>query len=111
MVEFVLLVLASWRLTSLIVQEDGPFEIFARLRRLIGVRYDEYNQPIIYTNTFARGITCVWCASMWVSFLASFLSPYSANVRTFIFNWLGISALVIAVNETIDWIGRASRRV
>jgi hypothetical protein len=58
------LVLATWRLTSLLVWEDGPFEVFARLRRLLGVRYDEKSQAV-GTNWFAKGVICPACASVW----------------------------------------------
>ena len=62
--ELVVLALATWRLTSLLVWEDGPFEVFARLRHMLGVRYDE--QSIAYgTNWFAKGVVCPACASVW----------------------------------------------
>lgn len=62
--ELVVLALATWRLTSLLVWEDGPFEVFARLRHLLGVRYDETNQPY-GANWFAKGVVCPACASVW----------------------------------------------
>lgn len=62
--EVVVLALATWRLTSLLVWEDGPFEMFARLRHLLGVRYDETS--LAYgTNWFAKGVVCPACASVW----------------------------------------------
>lgn len=64
LLEFVVLALATWRLTSLLVWEDGPFEMFAKLRHLLGVRYDEGNQPY-GSNWFAKGVVCPACASVW----------------------------------------------
>ena len=61
---FLTLALATWRLTSLLVWEDGPFEIFARLRLHLGVRYDDMSQPY-GKNWLARGIACPACASVW----------------------------------------------
>lgn len=67
MLEFVILALATWRLTSLLVWEDGPFEVFARLRHRLGVRYNESN--VAYgTNWFAKGVVCPACASVWFGF-------------------------------------------
>jgi hypothetical protein len=63
-VELVVLALATWRLTSLLVWEDGPFDIFARLRHGLGVRYDETGQRY-GTNWFAKGVICPACASVW----------------------------------------------
>jgi len=62
--EIVVLSLATWRLTSLLVWEDGPFEVFAKLRYFLGVRYDETSQPY-GTNWFAKGVVCPACASVW----------------------------------------------
>jgi hypothetical protein len=62
--EFVVLALATWRVTSLLVWEDGPFEVFARLRHGLGVRYNESN--VAYgTNWLAKGVVCPACASVW----------------------------------------------
>lgn len=64
MLEFVVLAFATWRLTSLLVWEDGPFEVFAKLRCRLGVRYDEHS--VAYgSNWFAKGVVCPACASVW----------------------------------------------
>jgi len=51
----ILAVLAVWRVTHLIVAEDGPWDLFVRLRRggtAIGL---------------GRLLTCFYCASVWVA--------------------------------------------
>lgn len=68
MLEIIILALATWRLTSLLVWEDGPFEVFARFRRKCGVRYDESNMAY-GTNWFAKGLICPACASVWFGIL------------------------------------------
>jgi len=65
-VSMLVLVLACWRLTSLMVKEDGPFGMFAKLRHLIGVRQVEGSTTPYGTNVFAEGLSCVWCCSVWV---------------------------------------------
>jgi hypothetical protein len=62
--EFIILALATWRLTSLLVWEDGPFEVFAKLRYRLGVRYDDLSQAY-GTNWLAKGVVCPACASVW----------------------------------------------
>lgn len=48
--------LATWRLASLIVYEDGPFEMFTRLRSIKAL----------------EGVTsCLWCASVWTGTLVA----------------------------------------
>jgi hypothetical protein len=64
LLRFVILALATWRMTSLLVWEDGPFEMFARIRHVLGVRYDETNMAY-GSNWFAKGVVCPACASVW----------------------------------------------
>ena len=59
-IEFVVLALATWRVSSLLAEEDGPGDVFARLRYWIGVRYDGDSQPY-GENGFARWWLCMWC--------------------------------------------------
>lgn len=110
LLEFALLVLAFWRLTSLVSQEDGPWDMFAKFRNFVGVRYDEYSQPTIFKNTIAKGIVCIWCASVWFAFPAAFLSPYTVGIVSFILNWLAISGLIILTDEAINLIARGARK-
>lgn len=63
-----ILTLATWRLTTLLVNEAGPFDVFERLRYAAGVRYDERSERY-GTNVVARGLICVWCVSVWVGAL------------------------------------------
>jgi len=65
-VSMLVLVLACWRLTSLMVQEEGPFGMFAKFRHLIGVRRIEGATTPYGTNVVAEGLSCVWCCSVWV---------------------------------------------
>jgi len=76
-IDLLILALATWRLSSLLAQEDGPYDMFAKLRRRLGVRYDAHRRPS-GENVIARGVICVWCNSVWVGAalaLAYFLWP------------------------------------
>jgi len=50
--DLLVLSLATWRLTSLVVQDNGPWRIFARLRA---------------RTTLGGVLECVWCCSVWVA--------------------------------------------
>jgi len=65
-VSLLMLVLACWRLTSLLVEENGPFDIFAKFRHLIGIRNIEGSKTPYGTNVVAEMMSCLWCCSMWV---------------------------------------------
>jgi hypothetical protein len=107
LIEYALVVLAAWRVTSLLVREDGPFDLLARFRYLIGVRYNELSEPY-GTNVVASAFACTWCLSVWIGFLAAGFTHYSVNGRgeysphTFFITALSISTLVI-------WIDRAAQ--
>jgi hypothetical protein len=64
-IAFIVLSLAVWRLSSLLVHEDGPFDIFLRFRHLTGVGYDEWSN-VFGSNEVSRVLTCLWCTSVWV---------------------------------------------
>lgn len=68
MLEFLILSLATWRLSSLLVEpeDDGPWELFGKFRQLMGVKHDE-NTGLFYGKNFiAQALLCVWCISIWV---------------------------------------------
>ncbi len=63
--DLAILALATWRLTSLLSNEDGPGEVFAKIRSKLGVRYDQQSKPY-GTNLVSQALSCVWCASWWI---------------------------------------------
>ena len=67
MIDFIILALATWRMSSLLADEAGPFEVLERVRYHIGVR--DTSDMIPYgTNELARGALCGWCNSIWIGF-------------------------------------------
>ena len=96
----VILALAAWRVSSMLATEDGPFQIFERMRVRMGIRYDAHSQPyypgwvtvaqeLSFTQkqidrpwdfpavlpvylwwNFGCGLCCVWCNSVWLSVVA-----------------------------------------
>jgi hypothetical protein len=52
---FCLAALAVWRLTHLLAEEDGPWEVVAKVRARMG------------TSVFGRLMDCFYCLSLWVS--------------------------------------------
>jgi hypothetical protein len=64
---FVIGMIASYRLTLLIHEEAGPWDIFGKLRDRIGIRYDERSNRVA-TNELAKMVLCPYCLSIWVAF-------------------------------------------
>ena len=80
---FGLTALAAWRVASLLVNEDGPGAMFARLRRWAGINYvvrqNAAGQPEAMRVTrgwLAEGLTCVWCVSVWAAAFFVLLRSY-----------------------------------
>ena len=63
---YVLYALAIWRVSSMLVQEEGPGDIFVKLRHKVGVQHDMHNRA--YGESFiSKLFTCVVCMSVWIS--------------------------------------------
>lgn len=62
--------LATWRLSHMLVEEDGPFLIFFHLRDKTGIRYalDPDEDKLIVTNYPTwNPLYCILCTSIWVA--------------------------------------------
>jgi hypothetical protein len=67
-VTFVLAALATWRITHLLTEEDGPADLVLRLRRAAG------------QSQFGQIMDCFYCASMWVALpVAALVTSKSAQ--------------------------------
>lgn len=63
-----LLSLATWRISSMLVSERGPFSIFENLR----------SKVVVWNNKTLIGIFgCIWCMSIYVAALCAlvYVSP------------------------------------
>jgi len=90
--------LAAWNISSLLVREDGPGLIFARLRHKVGVIVSA--DGVVYAeNWFGELFTCVWCMSRWVA-LFLFISFYFFPVPIALFCIvLSISSIAILMDR------------
>lgn len=97
----IVLALACWRIVSLLVNEDGPFDIFVKFRYFIGVRYDERSIPH-GKNVVAGAFSCVWCASVWVGLALAFFSPTNTGVLSYFLTAFALSAAAIIVEKMVN---------
>ncbi len=74
---FLLCTLAVWRISHLLAQEDGPFDVVFRLRSKVGQGF------------FGTLLDCFLCLSLWVALPFAFLSAYTLIER--IVAWLALS--------------------
>lgn len=71
MVELLRLGLATYRLTSLVVKEAGPFDMFVHFRSWAGV-YDigSDGKPL---TVFGKMVECPYCFGLWMAILLTLL--------------------------------------
>jgi hypothetical protein len=74
---FFLCLLAVWRLTHLLSQEDGPFDLVIRFRKLLGHGF------------FGSLLDCFYCLSIWISVPFVFLLCEGWTERIVV--WLALS--------------------
>lgn len=99
--DFAVLALATWRVSSLLVCECGPFDIFLRLRKLAGIQHDDDCRPVEWNGGLFAGLfSCVWCMSVWVAgimYLIWWLSPIPVYI-------LAASCGGILIEEVRSWL-------
>lgn len=100
-VELFVLGFGTWRLTSIIVNEDGPFFIFARFRHWIGIRSTETNVKF-GTNVIAEGLSCIWCSSVWFGFLSLLFYTWNPSITLIVYTGLTLSTLAIMIEEVLE---------
>lgn len=79
--EFLLIGLAAYRLAMFLVEEDGPFAIFAKFREFARPKHDLTTEKLKLELFFA--LQCIWCTSVWMTFLAAglwFLEPWIIRI-------------------------------
>lgn len=64
--DFLILMLATWRTSSLLADEEGPFGFFEKIRGRIGIIYmDDGDRE--GKNELARTVLCTWCSTLFLS--------------------------------------------
>ena len=67
---FMLAVLATWRVTHLLAEEDGPWDVIVRLRMLAG------------QSVAGQAMDCFYCLSLWIS------APLALIVELDLHHWV-----------------------
>lgn len=97
-VPLVLLPLATWRLYHLIATDTGPKCILRRFRIWVGVRYTspDYSTWETDDGSFAEGLCCSKCATIWWGTLLVALMLFVPHVYLPLALVLNVSALALA---------------
>ena len=81
--KYFILVIVTWRVTHLISNEDGPFEIIFKLRQISG------------NSFFGKLMDCFYCLSIWIGFLLSiYISNQVIEIIFFTLYFSGTSIII-----------------
>lgn len=107
-VALIALSLAVWRISSIVYDEDGPYNVFRHMRRLLGILHDEQGVPFGYPR-WLEWMDCFWCIALMVSILV--VTPLCIAHKCGILE-SAISTLSVSTGAIITerWIGRSKAR-
>jgi hypothetical protein len=79
---------ATWRITHLLHAEDGPWDVFVRLRKLAG------------DGAFGKMLDCFYCISAWVALPIAFALGLTWKARVLL--WPALSGAAILLERATD---------
>lgn len=85
--------LAVWRISNMLVEEDGPGRVFHILRELSGIEYDQDDQIVAFNDY--TPLTCVYCTSVWVAIAIRFAPDWFSRLMA-----ISAGAILIDVVES-----------
>jgi hypothetical protein len=102
-ISFIIFCLAVWRLSSLFANEDGPFNVFKKLRSI--ALFLQSNTKFFKAFKLHDGLECEWCNSLWFAFPLSFFIFERSFYNLFIVP-LAVSTVVIFLKYILERIER-----
>jgi hypothetical protein len=102
-IHFIVLALATWRISSLFVTESGPFRLFVRVREWAGITHDDDGVVVIIPDTLRAGVlSCVWCFSVWAGAFWTLLWLVSPAIAFVCALPLALSTVAVMIQRFVD---------
>ena len=84
--DYIILAFATWRLSSFVVNEYGPFEILA----------------IIRAKQWSGAFECIWCLSVWIGIFLTIFYWYTPSLIVLLCLPFALSTVAILVDKFTD---------
>lgn len=99
--------LAAWRLASLISNEDGPWQMFKRLRQ----RAEEWCKTYKFCREFGiyELFSCEWCNSIWIGAGLTVLYLWIGETILYIALPFALSTVVIIIKYVVQLLQTAQQ--
>ena len=104
---FFFLSLAAWRLASLVANEDGPWQIFKRLRQSaeqMCKRHKFCSELGLYEL-----FSCEWCNSIWIGVLLTLLYLWVGDSILYLALPLALSTVAIIIKYVVQVLQSAQQ--
>ncbi len=103
-IELVVLALACWRLSRLLVDERGPFAVLVRIReRLADVEHNDRGEPVSWPdNERGLAVRCLDCVSVWIGAGLVGLYLLSPGVAVVLALPFALSAVALLGRRIVD---------
>lgn len=85
---FLLMGLAVWRISHLLSQEDGPFDLVIKFRSKLGQGY------------FGSLLDCFYCLSLWVALPLAIWN--GGTTAVILLQWVALSGFVCVLEKAIS---------
>lgn len=100
---FIILCFATWRLSNMLVHEDGPFHVFRRVREWVGIIHDDAGEVLQTPDRFFSNLlSCTWCTSMWVGTVWALLWFFLSDVSVWVAAPFALSAGAILIDKFVE---------
>lgn len=97
MVVLILAILATWRISSMLAEEEGPGfpGLYVRYRTFVS-----RGRP----HWVRKGVSCVWCTSFWIGLFITCFLVGVGEAPWFLFPiwWMGLSGGAITLHSTLQ---------
>jgi hypothetical protein len=96
-IQFLIAILATYRIAHLLPEDEGPFFIFTRIRSSVGTKAMMENNELGFWANVDSGVNCVYCCGLYAAILVSLLilwQNYYGNVFLLIFAIAGGQSLL-----------------
>lgn len=90
--------LATWRISHMLLRENGPFRVFHRLREALGVEYSSVSDEVVIAFKYEI-TTCIWCLSMWVGALIGLMIYFLQQYAMYLLMPYAFSAVAIVIDK------------